>query len=260
MIGIDFGFGPIETLLWQLLFAMVRIGAALAAAPLFGAINVPYQVRIILTGSIAVLVCGWFPMIIPPLSFSLASIVAVAGEALIGLTLGFILQLAFAAPVIAAEIIGAGMGMSIAGAVDPNSGSYSPVFAQYFTILLTLIFLALGGHLIFFELIIKSYHAFPPGATWLGPERFAAIADCAQMMFRLALLISLPATMILLATQFAAGILSRTAPSLNLFALGLPLGVLAGLVALIMSASVTKELMEQVSAAGLERIQSLLTS
>ena len=258
MMGIDFGFGPIEAHLWQFLFTMVRIGAALAAAPLFGAINVPYQVRVILAGSVAVLVCVWQPSLIPVLSLSLATIVAIAGEVLIGLALGFILQVAFAAPVMAAEIIGGSMGMGIAASVDPSSGAHSPIFAQYFAILLTMIFLALGGHILFFELILKSYSTFPPGDTWPSATRIASVATFADTMFRLALLISLPATLFLLAVQFAAGILSRSAPSLNLFSLGLPLGVLAGIAALIISAPVAKEQMELVSIAGLERLQEFI--
>ena len=259
MIAIDFGFGSVETHLWQLLFAMLRIGAALLAAPIFGAINVPFQARIILTGGIAVLLVNWFPEVIPLAAFSLTTIMVIAGEILVGLSLGFMMQLAFAAPVIAAEIIGGGMGMGIAGSVDPNSGAHAPVFAQYFSVLLTLVFLTLGGHSVFFELVIKSYQAFPPGETWLGAAQFAAIAAFADTMFRLALLIALPATTILLATQFATGVLSRSAPSLNLFSLGLPLGVFAGIVALIVSAPITTEQMQQVSTVGLEHVRDFVT-
>ena len=48
--------------------------------------------------------------------------------------------------------------------------------------------------------------------------------------------IALPVTLILLLVQVLTGILSRSAPSLNLFALGLPAGVLDGMAALIISA------------------------
>jgi flagellar biosynthetic protein FliR len=45
--------------------------------------------------------------------------------------------------------------------------------------------------------------------------------------------IALPVTLVLLLVQVASGVLSRSAPALNLFALGLPAGILAGLAALI---------------------------
>jgi flagellar biosynthetic protein FliR len=55
-------------------------------------------------------------------------------------------------------------------------------------------------------------------------------------MFVAAVAIALPVTLILLLVQVVTGVLSRSAPSLNLFALGLPAGVLAGIAALILAA------------------------
>jgi flagellar biosynthetic protein FliR len=57
---------------------------------------------------------------------SLPGLLDTAGEVVIGLALGFVLQFAFAAPMIAAEMIGASMGLSIATAADPVSGAHSP--------------------------------------------------------------------------------------------------------------------------------------
>jgi len=200
--------------------------------------GVPAQVRVIAAGAIAVLVCAWTPVQPPAGLLSVAGMVAVAGEVLVGLALGFVLQFAFAAPVIAAEMIGGAMGMSMATAVDPNSGSQSPALGQYFTVVVTLIFLSLGGHLQWLALVIDSYRVFPPGHTWLGPDRFAEIAGFAGSMFITAVAIALPVSLIMLVVQLVTGILSRSAPALNLFSLGLPAGVLAGIVGLIIAAPV----------------------
>jgi len=238
MLQLDFGFGPLENEFWRLVFVMTRIGAAMVAAPLFGMSGVPAQVRVIAAGAIAVLVCAWTPVQPPAGLLSVAGMVAVAGEVLVGLALGFVLQFAFAAPVIAAEMIGGAMGMSMATAVDPNSGSQSPALGQYFTVVVTLIFLSLGGHLQWLALVIDSYRVFPPGHTWLGPDRFAEIAGFAGSMFITAVAIALPVSLIMLVVQLVTGILSRSAPALNLFSLGLPAGVLAGIVGLIIAAPV----------------------
>ena len=139
MIALQFGFGSVEAEFWRWLFVMTRIGAAMLAAPFFGASSVPVQLRVVLTGAVAVLVCAWTEVAAPPALLSVAGLLAVAGEALVGLTLGFVLQLSFAAPVIAAEVIGGGMGMNMAASVDPNTGAHSPALGQYFTIVLTLI-------------------------------------------------------------------------------------------------------------------------
>lgn len=259
MIGMTFGFGALEAELWKLVFVMTRIGAALLAAPFFGAATVPVQLRVAITGALAVLVCAWVPVAVPTALFSLHGLMMVAGEVLVGLTLGFVLQLCFAAPVLAAEQIGGAMGLSLATAVDPVSGAHSPALGQYFTVLLTLIFLGLGGHLHFIALVIESYSAFPPGQTWLGAARFETVAGFGSDMFVAALAIALPVTLVLLLVQVLTGVISRSAPALNLFALGLPLGVLAGLAALILAVPLLIEQFGDLSAQGLEQAGSLLT-
>jgi flagellar biosynthesis protein FliR len=248
VIQLSFGFGHIEAEFWRLLFVMTRIGAAMLAAPFFGAANVPPHIRVIATGALAVMVCAWTPVAAPPALFSANGILITLGELLIGLSLGFVLQLSFAAPVIAAEVIGGAMGMSMATSVDPNSGAQSPALGQYFAVVLTLIFFGVGGHLHWLALVTDSYRVFPPGQTWLGPERLAEIATFAAQMFTAAAAIALPVTLILLLVQLVTGVLSRSAPALNLFALGLPAGVLAGLAALIIAAPLITDQLTDLSA------------
>lgn len=258
MLQVNFGFGALEADFWRFVFVMTRIGAAMLAAPLFGMASVPYQVRVIATGAIALMVCGWTPVVAPPALLSLAGMLSVANEVLIGLALGFVLQLTFAAPTLAAELIGGGMGMSMATAADPVSGASSPALGQYFAVVLTVIFLGTGAHLNWIALLVESYSAFPPGAAWLAPERLELMTQFAGTMFVTALLIALPVTLILLLVQVTTGIISRSAPALNLFSLGLPAGVLAGLAALIAAAPMLTDLMIDLSASAVAQAAALL--
>jgi flagellar biosynthetic protein FliR len=151
------------------------------------------------------------------------------------------------------------MGLAIAASVDPNSGTHSPALGQYFTIVLTLIFLATGGHLQWLNLVVKSYETFPPGHTWLGADRIEGIIGFGSTMFLTALAIALPVTLILLIVQLVAGMLSRTAPALNLFSLGLPAGVLAGIAALIVSAPLLTDQMSDLSAQAISQAEEVMT-
>lgn len=242
MNGPILGLGELEADLWTLMFLMTRVGAALLAAPIFGARTIPVEVRIIMAGALGVFIMIWVPVEVPGDKFSFATLVALLGEVVIGMALGFVLQLSFAAPVIAAEQIAGGMGMAIATAVDPNTGAQSGALGQYFTIVLTLTFLAIGGHLLWLRLVIESYLIFPPGTNWLGyGERAAQVAGFAAEMFTTAVAIALPIMLVLFLVQVVTGVLSRSAPSLNLFALGLPAGVLGGIAALIAAAPFTSE-------------------
>lgn len=258
MIQVDFGFGPLEAEFWRMLFVMIRIGAALVAAPLFGITGVPAQVRVIVAGAVAVMVCAWSDVAPPGAILSLQGMLAVFGEVLVGLSLGFVLQMSFAAPLIAAEAIGGGMGMSMASTVDPNSGAQSPVLGQYFAVVMTLVFLGLGAHLQWFALIVESYRTFPPGHTWLGPERFSQIAGFASLMFATGAAIALPACLVLLIVQAVSGVLSRSAPSLNLFVVGIPAGVLSGLAALLASAPILTDLIADLSTEAIGQAASVI--
>ncbi|WP_448662892.1 flagellar biosynthetic protein FliR [Sphingomonas sp. CJ20] len=229
------GFGlSIEPQLWALLYAMVRIGAAFLAAPVFSAVSVPLPARIALTGAIGVLVVNTVHITPPEHVFSLITFVSVAAEALIGLALGFVLQIAFSAPLIASEVIGMSMGLGFANAVDPNSGHSSPALGQFLSLLLTLLFLAVDGHLLLVDLIVRSYAAMPPG-DWIAPQRLFGIAMFGGYAFAAGLLLALPVGFLLLCLNVVVGMLSRAAPALNLFAVGLPASLAVGVVAILLA-------------------------
>lgn len=248
MIGLDFGFGPLQDDFFRWMFLMTRIGAALVAAPFFGMLNIPVQIRVITAGAIALLVAGWTDVAMPAQMFSLPGMLALAGEILLGTTLGFVLQFAFAAPAIAAELIGSTMGLAMASTVDPQNGSHSPALGQYFTVVLTLVFFGLGCHLQWIALVVKSYEVFAPGHTWIGPDRIQAILSFGSMLFATAIAMALPVTLHLLLVLVLAGVLSRSAPSLNLFSLGLPSAIAAGFATLVATSPMLTDRMIELSA------------
>jgi flagellar biosynthesis protein FliR len=222
----------IEPQLWALVFVMVRIGAAFIVAPVFGAVGVPLPARIALTGAIGVLVLGVQDIAAPPTVFSAATFVAIAGEALVGLSLGFVLQIAFAGPLIASEVLGTSMGLGFASAIDPQNGRSTPALGQFFSVMLTLLFLSMDGHLVLVDLLVKSYTVLPPGAAWLSAARVQNVALFGGYAFLAGLLLALPVGFLLLCLNMIVGMMSRAAPSLNLFAVGLPASLAVGVVAL----------------------------
>lgn len=229
------GFGlSIEPQLWALLFAMVRIGAAFVAAPVFSSVSIPLPARIALTGAIGVLVVNTAHIVPPAEIFALATFLAVASEILIGLAIGFVLQIAFSAPLIASEVIGMSMGLGFANAVDPNSGTSTPALGQFLSLLLTLLFLAVDGHLVLVDLVVRSYTAMPPGA-WLAPDKLLGIALFGGYAFMAGLLLALPVGFLLLCLNVIVGMLSRAAPALNLFAIGIPASLAMGVVAILLA-------------------------
>ncbi|MDR6848099.1 flagellar biosynthetic protein FliR [Sphingomonas sp. BE270] len=253
------GFGlSIEPQLWALIFVMVRVGAAFIAAPVFSAIAIPVTVRVTLSGAIGVLVLSVHPVVPPAQIFSLTTFLAVAAEALVGFAMGFILQIAFAAPMIASEVIGTSMGIGFASAIDPQNGRSTPALGQFFSMMLTLLFLSVNGHLILVEMIVKSYDALPPGAAWLKPAQLENIAFFGGYTFLAGLLLALPVGFLLLCLNLVVGMISRSAPSLNLFAVGLPASLAVGVVALALGFPAMGDYLLVIINEGLAATQSLV--
>lgn len=253
------GFGlSIEPQLWALLFVMVRVGAAFIAAPIFSAVSIPVTVRVTLSGAIGVLVLAAHPVVPPLAIFSLTTILAVAAEALVGFAIGFVLQIAFAAPMIASEVIGTSMGIGFASAIDPQNGKSTPALGQFFSMMLTLLFLSVNGHLILVEMIVKSYDALPPGGAWLKPQQLENIAFFGGYTFLAGLLLALPVGFLLLCLNLVVGMISRSAPSLNLFAVGLPASLAVGVVALALGFPAMGDYLLVIIDEALAAIQSLV--
>lgn len=255
---LDLGLAGLEDQLWQILFLSIRCGAAILAAPMVSGLVVPAQLRALLAFVLAVFVSVWLPL--PPLPdmMSFAAILAILQEVVIGAALGFILQVAFAIPLIAAEQIAGTMGLAIATSIDPASGAQAGALGTYFGLVLTLLFYAIGGHLLWFELLLESYRVMPAGAVAFGTSGARDIVMFAGYGFATAAAIALPVVLVLLSVQVVTGTISRSAPALNLFALGLPAGVLAGIAALITVMPIVIEQFVALLSTTLERAAALV--
>jgi flagellar biosynthetic protein FliR len=229
---LGFGLPNVEASLFSLIFVMVRIGAAFVAAPVFGAVGVPVQLRVLLAAAIGVLVLNNSPVTAPSAVFAFGTFLQVAQEALVGLALGFILQIAFAGPLVASEAISSTMGLGFATSIDPQRGAPTPAIGQFLMLMMTLLFLAVDGHLVLVDLVVRSYAVLPPGEAWLSAAKLQNIALFGGYAFAAGLLLALPVGFILLGINLVVGMLSRSAPALNLFAVGLPASLSVGLVAL----------------------------
>ena len=253
------GFGlSIEPQLWALLFVMTRVGAAFAASPIFGATAMPVQVRVLLAGAIGVLVLGTHRVVPPEQIFTATTFLSLIAEVLVGLAIGAVLQIAFAAPLIAGEVIGSSMGIGFAATIDPLNGRSSTALNQFLLTILTLLFLASNGHLMLVELIVKSYDALPPGHAWLDPKQFRDIALFGGYALAAGFLLALPVGFLLLCLNLVVGMLSRSAPALNLFAIGLPISLAVGMAALGLAFPAMGDYMLVIVHEGLAAAQSLV--
>jgi flagellar biosynthetic protein FliR len=231
------GLAGLEAQLWVFLVAMIRPGAAFLAAPVFGAQNVPVQVRLIISLAVGIPAIQQVPFDLPPDGIvTVMGFMLVAGEVIAGLALGFAVQLGYSAAMMAGEVIGNAMGLGFAQMVDPQSGASSPALGQFLSILGTFLFLAMNGHLALATIIVDSYHSLPPGEAWMGQGQMRDVIMFGGDMFAAGMAIALPVGFALILVQVVMAMLARSAPAMNLFSVGLPATILAGVVLMAIAA------------------------
>ena len=236
------------------LMAMIRPSAAMVVAPIFGAANVPVQVRILLAFMIGMVATNSVSFDLPTeTAITLGNSLFVMGEVITGLAIGFALQLGYSSVLIAGETISNAMGLGFASMSDPQTGQSTPVIGQFLTIFATLLLLAIDGHLMLIAIIVKSYAALPPGFAMMGPEMLYGMVQFGGTLFSMGLLIALPVGGALILVQMMMGFLARTAPALNLFAVGIPVTITFGLVALAATAPILADTVIQALGMGLDQ-------
>ena len=222
--------GQLEAWIAAYLWPFFRIGACLMVVPIFGAPFVPPRLRIVLAGAITLLVT---PLLPPPPAglepLSLPGLLVALHQVLIGVASGFVLQVAFDALAMGGQLLANGMGLSFAFNVDPLRGTGTPVLGQFYMIVVTLTFLALDGHLLLMQTLVDGFRTLPIGTT--PPDSmWYAVAGWGTQLFAGALAVALPGMTAMLVANLAVGVMSRAAPTLNLFAVGFPLTLGFGLV------------------------------
>ncbi len=249
-------FAGAEDQLWQWAMAMIRPGAALVAAPIFGAAQVPLQVRIILAMMIGIAATGAGGAVMPAETLvSFTGFVFIAGEIVVGISIGFALQIGYSAAFVAGETLSNAMGLGFASLNDPQSGASTPVIGQFLSIVATLLLLAMDGHLMLISIIVDSYHTLPPGRAFPGFAAIGDLVDFGGSLFAMGLLIAMPVGAALILIQLVMAMLARSAPAMNLFAVGLPVALLSGLVLLAIAAPVMANAVMNAMSDGLDQSQ-----
>lgn len=220
------------TQIMTILLMLFRLGAFFAASPVFGATFITGPVRAGLALMMALALRPLLPPVqgIDPLSLQVVPIIV--QELLIGIGLAFIVQMLFQMFILAGQAIAMQAGLGFANAVDPSNGVSVPVVSQMYLMLVTLLWLSFGGHLVMIEVLVESFRVIPIGAQFALSDSLLLIPRLGSWMFAGALLMAIPAIAAMLVVNLAFGVMTRSAPQLNVFALGFPLTLLCGLVAL----------------------------
>lgn len=224
----------LQTWIISLLWPLTRILGVIAAAPIFSHSSIPNQVKLGLGITLTLIIVPTLPPLPHFEIFSFQGLLILVQQLVIGLAIGFSMRLVFSAVELAGQLIGMSMGLGFASFYDPQTQGQSTAVNQFLVLLSMLIFLSLDGHLLIVSAVANSFTTMPIalGGGNINPMK---IALWGETIFSAGLLLALPAVAALLITNMALGILTKTAPQLNLFGIGFPITLSIGFVVLALS-------------------------
>lgn len=227
-----------------------RIGGLLAALPVLSGRTVPMKVKLAL---VLVLGAALAPVIhLPPMSYDPVLLAAgLVSEMAIGLTIGLAVRLFFGALELAGEMIGIQMGFGVVQLFDPTTAHQTPIMAQYFTLLASLVFLSLNAHMLAVATIVSSYEAIPAFGATLPSKLGDDVVYLSQQLFTIGLKLAAPVLITILLLNILLAILGKAVSQINVFVLSFPITIAGGLMVMALSMPFTVELL----AAEIERLQ-----
>lgn len=248
----------LEGWLALLAFPMARILGFVGAAPIFGNNAVPRRIKLVVGLAITM---GLLPVVTatPPEAIdSWAGILILFQQTLIGIAMGLVLRVVFAALDLMGEIISLQMGLSFATFFDPVAGGQTAVVGEFLTLISTLVFLSLNGHLLMIDALARSFEWLPVSATLPHKGGWLVLARFGASIFASGLLMALPIVTALLITNIALGVLTRAAPQLNLFAIGFPITLTVGFGVLLLALGHLAPLLQHFYDAGFTTLADLI--
>lgn len=219
------------------IFPLSRILGLLATAPVFSNPGMPRRTRLILGIAISIALAPALPPMPAVPAGSWVGLAILAQQALIGVLMGASLRIVFAAIDIAGDLIGLQMGLSFATTYDHQTAGQTAAITEFLSLLTTLTFLAMNGHLLTLSLLAESFNLIPVSATPFAAAGLKTLVASGATLFTFGLLLSLPMIATLMITNIGLGVLSKVSPQLNLFAVGFAVTLVVGFILLTFSMS-----------------------
>lgn len=239
---------------------LTRILGLFMVAPVLSHASIPNRVKIGFSVLVALLLAPTLPPLpqVPLASWS--GLLVLAQQFLIGAAIGFAMRVVFSGVEAAGELIGLQMGLGFASFFDPNSEGQTLVIGSFLNLLAVLVFLSVNAHLFLLAALAGSFHSLPISAVPLAAGGFLQLAQAGGVVFALALQLALPLIAVLLVVNLALGILTRSAPQLNIFAIGFPITLGVGLIAFDLSLGRFAPIFNTAVEAAFARIAALLAA
>ncbi len=216
------------------LLASLRIVAWLVVVPPFSTRAVPAGAKVILALALALAVRPAISdTVVPTGTWDLVS--TALTQVFLGVSMGFVTYLIFAAIQSAGDLVDVFGGFSLAAAFDPLSFNMNTVFGKFHNMLATMLLFASGAHLLVIGGLLETFEALPVGQDVQIRGMSDVVSTAFGLFFTTAVQIALPLVGVLFVADIGLALLTRVAPQLN--AIGVMFPAKIGLTLLIVGLS-----------------------
>lgn len=211
----------------------LRIGAVLLFTPVLYAVQMPFTARVLVTFGLAcILATALLPTAAARGFSTLGGLVGAAlSELALGITLAVGVHAAFAAFAVAGRVLDVQIGFATAQILDPMTQRAQPVVTSILGLAAVLVFFLTDTHHLLIRGLASTVERYPVGEHWPIGNAVDPIVRQVGVTFALGFALVAPVVLCLLLTEAALGVLSRSLPQMNMFALGLPVRIIVGLLA-----------------------------
>lgn len=215
-----------------LLFALIlmRMTAFVVSSAIFGSPTIGVQLKILFSVILSVLLFPTVKIGSADLLVISDQIILLCGrEILIGLTLGFLTRLFFFTVTMTGDLVSTTVGLNASQMFNPLLGSNGNTLDQFYSVLGTLIFLAVNGHHLLVSALAQSFEMVPVSSLNLNWGVFGEMATFGQAVLLIAIKMSAPMIIAVFVTNLSMGILGRAVPQMNVLVTSMPVTILLGM-------------------------------
>ena len=196
------------------LLASVRIAAWLIVVPPFSSRVFPATAKVVLSLALSFAVAPAMEAAQVPLDTA-GLLMTVGAQALIGLTMGFLTSLLFAAVAAAGSLVDVFGGFALAQGFDPLSQNMNTVFGKFHQMLATVLLFSTGGHLLVIGGLLKTFEMLPVGQLPELSSGSDLVMSTFSLFFVMAVQIALPMVAVLFVADLGLALMTKVAPQLN---------------------------------------------
>ncbi len=218
--------GFIASYLWP----FIRTASMLGTMFVLGSTLMPRHLRLLVCIALSWAIAPMVPAVDSSYDlFTISGILITVNQIIIGITMGYCTEFISQCFVLAGQVIAMQTGLGFASVVDPVNGAQTPVVGQFFTMLCGLVFFGLDGHLVFIDLMRKSFYTLPVGLEFITQDTWRNLSSFLGVLFLTAVNFSIASICTMLIINFTFGVMTRAAPQLNIFSMGFAISLILGI-------------------------------